>query len=101
MAPLNTLFRGARPLFQKSSNITFASTRTAFRNAQFQNAFARYTIRNVGRRFQSTEATAEVPAKGLFTRMWESPVGFKTVHFWYVAPFNNLDIKRTPVSVIR
>jgi len=39
--------------------------------------------RYVGRRFQSTAApTAETAQVGWFKRMWDSPIGLKTVHFW-------------------
>jgi len=84
MAPLNTLFRSTRAVFQRSSNITFASsTRATFRNSHFQNAFARNTMRNAGRRSYSTEApAAEAATKSWLARMWDSPVGLKTVHFW-------------------
>lgn len=36
----------------------------------------------LGGRFQSTDATA-APTQGTFQRIWNSPVGVKTVHFWY------------------
>ena len=35
-----------------------------------------------GGRLQSTDATA-APTQGTFRRIWNSPVGVKTVHFWY------------------
>ena len=53
------------------------STRFAFRNASapFRRPGAK------GFRFQSSEAgTAE--QQSAFQRMWNSPVGVKTVHFW-------------------
>ncbi|KAL9131939.1 MAG: hypothetical protein Q9217_000219 [Psora testacea] len=46
-------------------------TRTAFK-------------RPIGRRYQTTDAAAAVPppAQSTFQRLWNSPVGVKTVHFW-------------------
>lgn len=80
MPATTTLFRAARPVFQSGAG--------GFRNAAFRNA--------AGRRFQSTTgsgpaAAAAGAAEGAaaqqqswFQRMWSSPVGLKTVHFWYV-----------------
>ncbi|KAI1328638.1 UPF0041-domain-containing protein [Xylariaceae sp. FL0255] len=69
MPATTTMFRAARPIFQQSARATM------------RNQFAR----NAGRRFQSTAAgegpTAQQQA-GFFKRMWDSPIGFKTVHFW-------------------
>ncbi|GAP82397.1 putative upf0041 domain protein [Rosellinia necatrix] len=65
-----TMFRAARPIFQQTSR------------AAFRSPFARTS----GRRFQSTAAGGEGPSaqqqNGWFKRMWDSPIGFKTVHFW-------------------
>lgn len=72
MPATTTLFRAARPIFQTSAS------RAAFRQATFRNA--------AGRRWQSTAGAAgEDAAKAQgswFQRMWNSPVGLKTVHFW-------------------
>ncbi|KAM0800165.1 hypothetical protein BDR22DRAFT_266664 [Usnea florida] len=39
-------------------------------------------IRNTtGRRYQTADATA-APTEGILQRLWSSPVGVKTVHFW-------------------
>ncbi|KAL6721877.1 hypothetical protein ACLMJK_000982 [Lecanora helva] len=38
--------------------------------------------KTVGRRYQVTDAPA-APSQGLVQRLWNSPVGVKTVHFWY------------------
>lgn len=39
-------------------------------------------IRNAtGRRYQTGDATA-APTEGIVQRLWNSPVGVKTVHFW-------------------
>ena len=59
----------------------FQNTRAAFRNASapFRRPGAQ------GFRFQSSEAgEAAQQQQSYFQRMWNSPVGFKTVHFWYV-----------------
>lgn len=64
MAPMNNFFRAARPVFRN----TFFTSNAA---------------RNGGKRFQST-ASSEQAQESFFKRMWNSPVGFKTVHFWYV-----------------
>lgn len=37
----------------------------------------------LGRRYQTADATA-APSEGLLQRLWNSPVGVKTVHFWCV-----------------
>ncbi|KAJ8104527.1 hypothetical protein ONZ43_g7806 [Nemania bipapillata] len=70
MPPTTTMFRAARPIFQQTSR------------AAFRSQFARTS----GRRFQSTTAGSEGPSaqqqKTWFKRMWDSPIGFKTVHFW-------------------
>jgi mitochondrial pyruvate carrier 2 len=41
-------------------------------------------MRFAQRRFQSTTTTAEAPAveQSYFTKLWNSEVGPKTVHFW-------------------
>ncbi|CCC10308.1 hypothetical protein SMACR_02884 [Sordaria macrospora] len=62
MAPMNNFFRAARPVFRN----TFFTSNAA---------------RNGGKRFQST-ASSEQAQESFFKRMWNSPVGFKTVHFW-------------------
>lgn len=68
----NTIFRASRPLFRQQQQ---AFVRGAFR-PQFQSRF-----NNAGsKRWQSTAEGAQ--QQGWFKRMWESEVGFKTVHFW-------------------
>ncbi|KAJ3551330.1 hypothetical protein NPX13_g11388 [Xylaria arbuscula] len=70
MPATTTMFRAARPIFQHTSRATFRSQ------------FARHS----GRRFQSTAAgegpSAQQQKQSWFKRMWDSPIGFKTVHFW-------------------
>lgn len=51
----------------------FANSRAALRNFRQKNGF----------RFQSTDASAAAgEQQSTFQRMWNSPVGIKTVHFW-------------------
>jgi hypothetical protein len=65
MSPSSNFFRAARP---------------AFRARQF---FFRPKQGGGGARFQSTAAGGEAAADSWAKRMWNSPVGLKTVHFWY------------------
>ncbi|KAI1436964.1 UPF0041-domain-containing protein [Xylaria sp. CBS 124048] len=69
MPPTTTMFRATRPVFKQWSRGTFRS--------QFANTS--------GRRFQSSAAgdgASSQQQQNWFKRMWDSPVGFKTVHFW-------------------
>lgn len=58
----------------------FQNTRAAFRNAY--GPFRRPGAQ--GFRFQSSEAGAASAEsqRSIFQRLWNSPVGVKTVHFW-------------------
>lgn len=59
------LLRASRPAFRQSSTM------------------ARQAFRQQSRRWQSTDGGAQAQAQqGWFKRMWESEIGFKTVHFW-------------------
>lgn len=79
MSPTAAIFRSVRPVFRTSSPLF---------TQQYTNAFARQTVR-AGRRFQSTgvptEGIADAAAvkESFLKRMWDSPIGVKTVHFWY------------------
>jgi len=55
----------------------FANARAALRNNNYirQNG-------SKGFRFQSTDASAPAAEQSFFQKMWNSPVGVKTVHFW-------------------
>ncbi|OTA56807.1 UPF0041-domain-containing protein [Hypoxylon sp. EC38] len=66
MPATTTLFRAARPVFQQSAS----------------RAFFRANFSQTGRRFASTTTTGEAASQSWFQRMWNSPVGLKTVHFW-------------------
>ena len=55
----------------------FQNSRAAFRNAS--GPFRRPGAQ--GFRLQSSEAAAE-QQQSTFQRLWNSPVGVKTVHFW-------------------
>jgi hypothetical protein len=69
-----------------SSTVTASilrAARPAFRSSQFQ-AQARAAFRNSNsKRWQSsTTADATQANVSWFKRMWDSPIGLKTVHFW-------------------
>ncbi|KAI2465429.1 UPF0041-domain-containing protein [Annulohypoxylon bovei var. microspora] len=66
MPATTTLFRAARPIFQQPAS----------------RAFFRANFSQTGRRFASTAAGGEATSQSWVQRMWNSPVGLKTVHFW-------------------
>ncbi|KAI9056265.1 hypothetical protein LZ554_001192 [Drepanopeziza brunnea f. sp. 'monogermtubi'] len=73
----SSLFRAARPAaFRNSPFFTQQAQSNIFRSARtrFQQGG------NAGRRWQSTAAPGET--QSWFKRMWDSPIGLKTVHFW-------------------
>ncbi|KAL4917704.1 UPF0041-domain-containing protein [Aspergillus aurantiobrunneus] len=60
-----------------------SSSRVGFRFFHNSRATLREAFRRPGaqgRRFQSSDAAAE--QQSVFQRLWNSPVGVKTVHFW-------------------
>ncbi|KAG8168299.1 hypothetical protein KVR01_003988 [Diaporthe batatas] len=69
--------RASRPLFSSAS--AAAQTRQAF-----SRAFRTQQRQQCGRRWQSTASAEQQAAAqvGWFKRMWDSPIGLKTVHFW-------------------
>jgi hypothetical protein len=71
--PPSTLFRAARPAFRNPNFFTQQFSRSS----NFKNQF-----RGQSKRWQSTAAPGGQPS--WFKRMWDSPIGLKTVHFWYV-----------------
>ncbi|OIW30835.1 UPF0041-domain-containing protein [Coniochaeta ligniaria NRRL 30616] len=63
-----SILRASRPLFRSSANFARGP---AFRNA------------GPGKRWQSSTAEGGAQAQASwFKRMWDSPIGLKTVHFW-------------------
>lgn len=59
------------------------STRTTIPHLLRFSRTARFQFRRpINRRFQSTGAPIPQPAESMFSRLWNSPVGMKTVHFW-------------------
>jgi hypothetical protein len=78
MASTASFLRASRPLFRQSAFSTQA--RQAFTRSQYQRPFQQQFRSQGGRRWQSTDAGAQ--QQSWFKRMWESEVGFKTVHFW-------------------
>jgi hypothetical protein len=65
------LLRAARPAF-----------RSQFFTSQLQSSRTGFKSKFGGRRWQSTASPAAQPS--WFKRMWDSPIGLKTVHFWFV-----------------
>ena len=51
------------------------------------NAFRANFTQYTARRHASTAPGAEAPAG--FAKFWNSPIGPKTVHFWYALPLHN------------
>lgn len=77
MHPTSATFaRASRPLFN-STTAAFTSRQAFTRASPFRSAYRR---QEWSKRWQST--TAETPKASWFKRMWDSPVGLKTVHFW-------------------
>ncbi|KAK2026446.1 UPF0041-domain-containing protein [Colletotrichum zoysiae] len=75
MAPANNFFNAARPAFRQQV-FAGAQIRNAFRTSQFRTQF-----RESSKRWQSSTAAPDAQVSW-FKRMWDSPVGLKTVHFW-------------------
>ncbi|CAG8956927.1 hypothetical protein HYFRA_00011976 [Hymenoscyphus fraxineus] len=67
----SSLLRAARPAFRP--NTFYASQATRAFRPRFQQQ---------GRRWQSTAAPDAAAGQSWFKRMWDSPIGLKTVHFW-------------------
>ncbi|RDL41023.1 Mitochondrial pyruvate carrier [Venustampulla echinocandica] len=68
--------RTARPAF-RSSQANFFTSQACRTRFQFQSQFRQ----NAGKRWQSTTAES-AEGHSWFKRMWDSPIGLKTVHFW-------------------
>lgn len=62
----------ARPVFRSSQIVSQA--RVAFRQQQWK--------QHAGRRWQSSAAPEAEVNPSWFKRIWDSPIGVKTVHFW-------------------
>ncbi|TDZ30640.1 putative mitochondrial pyruvate carrier 2 [Colletotrichum spinosum] len=75
MAPANNFFKAARPVMRQQ--LFGAQVRNAFRTSQLRAQF-----RESSKRWQSSSASAEDAQQSWFKRMWDSPIGLKTVHFW-------------------
>ncbi|ROW16393.1 hypothetical protein VPNG_02882 [Cytospora leucostoma] len=86
----SSFIRASRPLFSSAS--AAAQTRQAFSRSSavatpFRSAYGRQQWG--GRRWQSSSSSsstadgaAAAQQLSWFQRMWDSPIGFKTVHFW-------------------
>ena len=64
---------------------------------QFTANFARNAARTT-RRFQATqsEGAANTAKESWFKKAWDSPVGFKTVLFWYALPAMSITFETVP-----
>jgi hypothetical protein len=74
----NAVFRASRPLFRQQQAAQFFT-----RNA-FQQQRTRFQWQQSGGKRWQSSTTAEGQQQSWFKKMWESEVGIKTVHFWYV-----------------
>jgi mitochondrial pyruvate carrier 2 len=76
----NSILRASRPLFrqQGTSFAGAAFARQAATGGRFAQRVSFY--QQGGRRWQSGSTAGE--QQSWFKRMWESEIGFKTVHFW-------------------
>ena len=86
MSPSAVLARAARPvLFQPSTSVSFQARRAFHQTGGF-GAFSRRTQQQESRGWQyhsrRWQSTAEGTQASWFKRMWDSPIGLKTVHFW-------------------
>ena len=64
-----------------------------------------FFARPIGRRFQSADASQSQPTQSTLQRLWNSPVGMKTVHFWLDPDFplsfiNHANQYRAPVMKV-
>ena len=76
-ATTSAILRAARPAFRNSSNFF-----TQHQAHQAQAQINRNVWGKAGRRWQSTATGTDAAAQGWVKRMWDSPIGLKTVHFW-------------------
>ena len=75
MASTTSILRASRPMFGQNFRATFGR--------QGQQQFTGFRFQQGGRRWQSTgDAAGQQQQASWFKRMWESEIGFKTVHFW-------------------
>ena len=61
--------------------LVYMSSRAGLRLFQSARLSRAYTKKPLGRRYQTADTTA-APPEGIIQRLWNSPVGVKTVHFW-------------------
>lgn len=90
MNPIQSLIRTSAPASRSFTSTFTSSARNSFKTSQFQSAF-----RQSSKRWASDAAGTGATAGGAtgsgapnaakeswLKRMWNSPVGIKTVHFW-------------------
>ncbi|CAI4218329.1 unnamed protein product [Parascedosporium putredinis] len=75
MAATRSFLNASRPLFRQPLSSAWRTRAAPSGTTNFG------SIRNSTRRWQGTAAGAEA-RESWFKRMWNSPVGLKTVHFW-------------------
>jgi len=84
MSPTTSLIRSARPAFRRSPNF-FTSRATQQQQTRIlRYAARRFTSTTAGTGATAGGATAAAggPSQSWIRRMWDSPIGLKTVHFW-------------------
>lgn len=74
----NTILRASRPLFRQQGTTFARQATTGAPRFSYRHNF----YQQGSRRWQSSSTANE--QQSWFKRMWESEIGFKTVHFWYV-----------------
>lgn len=88
----NAILRASRPMFSQTLRSSTTGGSSAFARAGRQQ-FTGFRFQQGGRRWQSTGDAAgnagqqqqqgqQGQQANWFKKMWESEVGFKTVHFW-------------------
>ena len=68
----------ARSRYYLPLNMSSRAGLRFFQSARLSRALSRKPF---GRRYQATDATT-ASSEGIVQRLWNSPVGMKTVHFW-------------------
>ena len=95
MVSPSTIMRASRPILRQSA---FSAQATqAFRAQRFGQKFR---FRESSKRWQSTADGAQQQHQSWFKRMWESEIGIKTVHFWYVFFFFSVQLNHTRISLL-
>ncbi|KAI9737962.1 MAG: hypothetical protein M1834_009332 [Cirrosporium novae-zelandiae] len=67
--------------FSRTGIRLLSSTTPRASTSAFRSTFLRQA-KPIGRRYAATDSTATPAKRNIFQKLWDSPVGFKTVHFW-------------------